>query len=66
MVATGSRMFRNRRSRLLTGFIQAFERAEFKHRLVWLEQQMVLGRCGYDYRQRADFVRMDIERPTLR
>jgi DNA modification methylase len=37
---------------LLTGFIQAFERAgfAFKHHLVWVKQQMVLGRCDYHYR----------------
>jgi DNA modification methylase len=37
---------------LLTGFIQAFERAgfAFKHHLVWIKQQMVLGRCDYHYR----------------
>ena len=37
---------------LLTGFIQGFERAgfAFKHHLVWLKQQMVLGRCDYHYR----------------
>jgi len=37
---------------LLTGFIQAFERAgfTFKHHLVWIKQQMVLGRCDYHYR----------------
>jgi DNA modification methylase len=37
---------------LLAGFIQAFERAgfAFKHHLVWIKQQMVLGRCDYHYR----------------
>jgi DNA modification methylase len=37
---------------LLTGFIQGFERAgfAFKHHLVWIKQQMVLGRCDYHYR----------------
>jgi DNA modification methylase len=37
---------------LLSGFIQAFERAgfAFKHHLVWIKQQMVLGRCDYHYR----------------
>jgi DNA modification methylase len=37
---------------LLSGFIQAFERAgfTFKHHLVWIKQQMVLGRCDYHYR----------------
>jgi DNA modification methylase len=37
---------------LLKGFIQAFERAgfTFKHHLVWIKQQMVLGRCDYHYR----------------
>jgi DNA modification methylase len=37
---------------LLTGFIQAFERAgfAFKHHLVWIKQQMVIGRCDYQYR----------------
>jgi DNA modification methylase len=37
---------------LLTGFIQAFERAgfAFKHHLVWIKQQLVLGRSDYHYR----------------
>jgi DNA modification methylase len=37
---------------LLTGFIQAFEAAgfSFKHHLVWVKQQMVLGRSDYHYR----------------
>jgi len=37
---------------LLAGFIQAFEAAgfSFKHHLVWVKQQMVLGRCDYHYR----------------
>jgi DNA modification methylase len=37
---------------LLAGFIQAFERAgfAFKHHLVWVKQQLVLGRCDYHYR----------------
>ena len=37
---------------LLGGFIQAFERAgfAFKHHLVWIKQQMVIGRCDYHYR----------------
>jgi len=37
---------------LLTGFIQAFQAAgfAFKHHLVWIKQQMVLGRCDYHYR----------------
>ena len=37
---------------LLSGFIQAFERAGFgfKHHLVWIKQQMVIGRCDYHYR----------------
>lgn len=37
---------------LLSGFIEAFERAgfAFKHHLVWVKQQMVIGRCDYHYR----------------
>lgn len=37
---------------LLVGFIQAFEGAgfSFKHHLVWVKQQLVLGRCDYHYR----------------
>ena len=37
---------------LLAGFIQAFEAAgfSFKHHLVWVKQQMVLGRSDYHYR----------------
>jgi DNA modification methylase len=37
---------------LLPGFIHALEGAgfAFKHHLVWIKQQMVLGRCDYHYR----------------
>ena len=37
---------------LLVGFIQAFVAAgfSFKHHLVWIKQQMVLGRSDYHYR----------------
>ncbi len=37
---------------LLVGFIQAFESAgfSFKHHLVWVKQQIVIGRCDYHYR----------------
>jgi DNA modification methylase len=37
---------------LLAGFIQAFEAAgfSFRHHLVWVKQQMVLGRSDYHYR----------------
>jgi 16S rRNA G966 N2-methylase RsmD len=37
---------------LLVGFIQAFEAAgfSFKHHLVWVKQQLVIGRCDYHYR----------------
>jgi DNA modification methylase len=37
---------------LLVGFIQAFEAAgfSFKHHLIWVKQQMVLGRSDYHYR----------------
>jgi DNA modification methylase len=37
---------------LLVGFIQAFEAAgfSFKHHLVWVKQQFVLGRSDYNYR----------------
>jgi DNA modification methylase len=36
----------------LVGFIQAFEAAgfSFKHHLVWVKQQLVIGRCDYHYR----------------
>ncbi len=37
---------------LLAGFIRAFEAAgfSFRHHLVWVKQQMVLGRSDYHYR----------------